>query len=82
MFIRPACSFDASVQVHNFREGFVPGWGQSEDKSKFHETVPKEIKIPIVALDKCLIEVPRLAFIAAYTSFCGGSRNVEGVCKG
>lgn len=40
-YIRPICLSSTSL---NSREGYVAGWGESEDKNKVHENLPSRLK--------------------------------------
>lgn len=78
-FIRPIC---LSPVEQNVNEGYVTGWGESEDKTKEHENLPKQIKIPILANENCIFESPEFSKIASVRTFCGGSRDNIGPCRG
>lgn len=81
-YVKPACLLNPEYNVEEFHNGIVPGFGQSEDKMKEHEDLPRELKIPIVSNEKCFLAEPQLALVASLNSFCGGSRQSEGVCQG
>ena len=79
-FIRPVCMWpnDENLEAN---QGFVVGWGKSEDTSKVHEEIPKVLKLPITNNEKCYRENSLLAKIAWDQSFCAGKPGV-GVCRG
>ena len=64
------------------KEGYVTGWGESEDKSKVHENLPKQIKTPIHANEDCFLESVEFSKISSKRTFCGGARNTTGPCRG
>ena len=78
-YIRPIC---LSRTVMGAEEGYVAGWGESEDKSKVHENLPKQIKIPIHANEFCFLESVEFSKISSTRTFCGGGRNMIGPCRG
>jgi hypothetical protein len=78
-FIRPICLSSTEQDV---KFGFVAGWGESEDKSKEHENVPKQIKIPIHPNEHCFLESAEFVKISSKRTICGGSRDNTGPCRG
>lgn len=78
-YIRPICLSSSELDA---KEGFVTGWGESEDKRKEHENLPKQIKIPIEPNETCFLESSEFAKIASTRTICGGSRNNSGPCRG
>lgn len=79
-FIRPICMPSTEL---NINEGFVAGWGESEDKTKEHENFPKQIKIPVLPNEICFIESSEFALIGSTRTFCGGAKNASfGPCRG
>lgn len=79
--IQPIClwSLDSEPTVN---EGVVAGWGRSEDESKFHEIIPKKIKLPMHTNEDCFLETPKLAGLSSKRTFCAGLQNGSGVCLG
>ena len=78
-YIRPICLPQSDLTA---KEGYVTGWGESEDTSKVHENIPKEIKIPIHANEFCFLESAEFTKISSPRTFCGGARNISGPCRG
>ena len=71
-YIRPIC---LSLTELAAKEGYVTGWGKSEDTSKTHENLPKQIKIPILENEDCFLENHKFSFISSKRTFCGGARD-------
>lgn len=78
-YIRPIC---LPTNELNAKEGYVTGWGESQDKTKEHENLPKQIKIPIHSNEKCFLESNEFVNIASERTICGGARNNSGPCRG
>lgn len=62
--------------------GTVVGFGQSEDKSKIHETIPRKLEVQIESNDECFLKSYELAKISSNRTFCGGAKKGEGPCRG
>jgi secreted trypsin-like serine protease len=80
-FIKPICLWKLSTEM-SATEGIVTGWGMSEDTSKIHEAVPKQLKVPIHSNEHCFLTNSNLAMISSERTFCAGSANSSGVCSG
>jgi secreted trypsin-like serine protease len=78
-YIRPIC-LSTTELVSN--EGYVTGWGRSEDTTKEHETIPKQIKIPIHSNENCFLESTEFTKISSKRTICGGARDGTGPCSG
>lgn len=78
-YIRPICLPVAESTVKN---GFIAGWGQSEDKEKDHENIPKQLSIPIHANEHCFLESVEFTRISSRRTICGGAKNKRGPCRG
>lgn len=79
-FIRPCCLLQTELKGN---EGYVAGWGQSEDNTKIHETVSKHTKTPIVSLGTCFSETTGLGLIGSDRMICGGLKEgMSGPCRG
>lgn len=78
-YIRPICLPTTSLDM---REGWMAGWGESEDKTKEHENIPRQLKLPIVSNEDCFIESYALAQIASKRTICAGARDKRGPCRG
>lgn len=77
--IKPICMAPNELKSS---EGYIAGWGKSEDETKPHENIPKQLKIPIVANDVCFLANSGLVNIASARTICGGTRNNSGPCYG
>ena len=78
-YVRPICLFRTDLTA---KEGYVTGWGESEDRSKVQENLPKQIKTPIHANEDCFLESVEFSKISSKRTFCGGARNMTGPCRG
>lgn len=78
-FIKPVCIASSGIDI---AEGHVTGWGKSEDETKVHENIPKELKMPIWDNEHCFLESNEFTAISSRRTFCGGSRDGRGVCSG
>lgn len=78
-FIKPICMASSDMEV---TEGYVTGWGKSEDETKNHENIPKELKLPIWKNEDCYRESIEFAAISSKRTICAGNRDGSGVCNG
>lgn len=78
-FIKPVCIATSDMII---RDGFVTGWGKSENNAKDHDNIPKELEIPIWSNEHCFLESPAFTKIASRRTFCAGDRDGRGVCSG
>lgn len=78
-YIRPICLSPIDL---NLKEGYVSGWGKSEDTTKDHENIPKHIKIPILDNENCFLESTEFTIISSKRTICGGARDGTGPCLG
>lgn len=78
-FIQPICIASDEIEA---TEGFVTGWGKSEDESKLHENIPKVLKVPIWTNEHCYLEAEEFTKLASRRTLCAGSRDGTGVCNG
>lgn len=78
-YIRPVCLPPNEIVA---KEGYVIGWGKSEDTTKEHENIPKQIKIPIHPNEHCFLESPEFTKISSKRTICGGARDGIGPCLG
>lgn len=69
-------------QDAGIEEGIIVGYGQSEDKSKTHETIPRVLKVPIKDNEECFLDNYKFAKIGSKRTFCAGSKNGTGACRG
>lgn len=79
--IQPVCLWSSEAEPTE-REGVVAGWGRSEDESRFHEIIPKKVKVPMHSNEDCFLETPQLAALSSKRTFCAGLQNGSGVCLG
>ena len=79
--IVPVCMLSPR-QEENIKEGIIVGYGQSEDKTKKHETIPRVLKVPIISNEECFLVNYVFAKLSSNRTFCGGSLNGMGACKG
>ena len=80
-YIRPIALWIEHVKPINL-EGFVAGWGQSEDLKSNHEEIPTKLKIPIHENEDCWLKDRGLFPIASKRTFCAGRRDGSGICFG
>lgn len=80
-FVQPICIWNSENEP-NINKGEVVGWGQSEDKTRNHETVPKIVTALIQANEKCFLKTNALVKISSLRTFCAGLSDGSGVCKG
>lgn len=79
-YIRPIC---LSPAESNIKDGYIAGWGESADKTKIHENIPKEIKTPILPNESCFLESSEFALIGSTRTICGGDKKSSvGPCRG
>jgi hypothetical protein len=63
--------------------GIVIGYGMSEDETKYHETIPKRLKVPILnSNEECFLREPEFARISSRRTFCAGGNNGSTPCLG
>lgn len=79
--VQPIC-LDFSSKIISLTEGFVVGYGKSEDVTKIHENIPKIIKTPIHQNADCFLKNSHLTGISSNRTFCGGNGDGAGVCIG
>lgn len=79
-YIQPICL--PSVNIVAIRNGFVVGYGKSEDTTKIHENIPKIIVTPIHENADCFLKNHFLATLSSRRTFCGGTGTGIGVCNG
>jgi len=78
--IIPICLLPKDLDV-GLKEGTVSGWGQSEDKSKVHETIPRKLVVPIKRNEECFLESFQITKIASTRTFCAGARDGRNPCR-
>lgn len=63
-------------------EGFVVGWGRDSSTNRSHETIPKELQLPIQTDSVCLRSNIAYTRITSERTFCAGSQDGKGPCTG
>lgn len=79
--IVPICMINSGEDSQS-QEGIIVGYGQSEDKTKNHETIPRVLKVPIKKNEDCFLENFLFAKLSSKRTFCAGLRNGTGACRG
>jgi secreted trypsin-like serine protease len=80
--IEPICLWNLREDP-DVESGVIVGFGKSEDDSIRHEKQAKELQMPIYSDFKCFsTENPELIIISSARTFCTGTGNVTGPCKG
>jgi secreted trypsin-like serine protease len=72
-FIQPICLFHESDTVGHIQEGWLVGYGYSNDFSNQLNVQPRKIRIPIINQNFCLSREPRYSSLMAPRSFCAGT---------
>lgn len=78
-YIRPVCLPTRNTPM---KEGWVAGWGESEDKKKEYENIPRQIRIPIHSNEHCFLESNEFPQIASKRTVCAGAKDKRGPCRG
>lgn len=81
-YIQPACLIDPNSPPASVEIGVVAGFGKSEDTSKVHENIPKELEMPIYENSDCFLKNYIFARLSSHRTFCGGTGNGTGACQG
>lgn len=81
-FIRPICIWERRRGAPQFQFGVVVGWGLGEREKKFYENIARKIKIPIINNENCFLDQRQFSLISSNRTFCGGSKDGQGPCKG
>jgi Trypsin len=79
--IVPICILNLGEGLE-IQEGLVVGYGQSEDKTKDHETIPRVLNVPIKTNEDCFLENYQFAKLSSKRTFCAGPKNGMGACRG
>jgi hypothetical protein len=80
-FIQPICLWNFNFSP-TFTKATVVGYGQSQDRSKEHEMIPKELEAKITANDYCVWKEHEIAQISSPRTFCFGDDHGSVPCKG
>lgn len=78
-YIQPICM---GSNIEFLTNGFVVGFGKSEDESKTHENIPKVLGTPIHKNEDCFLTNNDLVLLSSKKTFCAGTGNGQGVCNG
>jgi secreted trypsin-like serine protease len=78
-YIRPICI--PSIESKS-NEGWISGWGKSEDPKNKYENIPKQLKIPIHDNEHCFLESVEFTVISSRRTICGGAKDKKGPCHG
>lgn len=81
-YILPSCVAFSGSNEAAITKGIVVGFGQSEDTTKVHETIPKVLEMPIHSNDDCFFKFHALLKLSSKRTFCGGTGTGIGVCRG
>jgi len=81
-YIQPICLMNSRSAVATKTEGVVVGYGKDEDPYRDHLNIPKSLNLPIHQNEYCFLKNYILARFSSSRTFCGGSGNGTGVCKG
>lgn len=81
LFVQPICLWKSETQL-SATMGTVAGWGESEDKTKRYENLPRRFDPPIHSHRKCMAGHPKIAGMSSERTFCAGLRNGTGACRG
>jgi secreted trypsin-like serine protease len=68
--------------IEYLTNGFVVGFGKSEDETKSHENIPKILGTPIHTNENCFLANRELVLLSSKRTFCAGSGTGVGVCNG
>lgn len=79
--ISPICMLEYQ-QVTRETEGVIVGYGQSEDETKPHETIPRSLDVMIVNNADCFFSNSELVQISSNRTFCAGTHFGAGACRG
>lgn len=80
-YVQPICLLNSESDPRT-TEGFVIGWGKSEDPKKLRENLPKLVKAPIQSNEYCFLEDYALMKLSSRRTFCAGLRNGSEICSG
>jgi secreted trypsin-like serine protease len=80
-YIQPICLLTPNL-ASQAKSGVLVGYGKSEDESKLHENIPKQLNVPIHTQEKCFLSNKNLVQISSERTFCAGSGNGTGACLG
>jgi len=81
-YIQPICLMDSSSSVAIRTEGVVVGYGKDETPNIYNLNIPKSISMPIHQNEDCFLKDSIFAKLSSKRTFCGGTGNGTGVCKG
>ena len=81
-FTRQISLWNEDVLFTPATEGYVAGWGKSNHSGSAYEDIPTKLKVPIHTNEYCWYKEPKLLTSSSLRTFCAGSGDGSGVCKG
>lgn len=79
-FILPICLWSKNLNSSKYSQGTVAGWGTDEISPNTATT--NQILMPIVPEVECLRSNEAFHYLTSNMTFCAGSKNAAGPCKG
>ena len=80
-FVQPICLWNEKTPPIQ-TEGYVGGWGQSQNLEKLFEEIPTKLEVPIHNNEFCFLTSKDLVDIASNRTFCAGRGDGKGICDG
>ena len=80
-YVQPICLWNEKTAPTQ-TEGYLGGWGQSENLNKNFEEIPTKLKVPIHTNEDCFLTTKDLADLASNRTFCAGRGDGTGTCTG
>ena len=80
-YIQPICLWKEKSDPTQ-TEGYIAGWGQSQNLEKFWEEIPTKLKVPIHTNEFCFLTTKDLVDLASNRTFCAGRGDGTGICDG
>lgn len=80
-YVQPVCLWYSEYDPTE-TEGWVVGWGKSEDPVNSHENAAKLVKAVMQTNEDCFLDEKRLLDLSSSRTFCAGLKNGSGVCHG
>jgi hypothetical protein len=80
-FIQPICLWNFNFGAA-FRKATVIGYGKSQDRTKEHEMIPKELEALITSNEYCVWKEPEIAELSSPRTFCFGDDYGSVPCSG
>jgi secreted trypsin-like serine protease len=80
-YVQPICLWKSEVKP-DVQNGVIVGYGYTSHESPKISATPRELEIPIVSNEECFLEKPGLVELSSKRTFCAGSADGRGACKG